>query len=287
MTIERSAIAGGNPVPALDEGWYLYGVVRRGESVNLPSNLGVSPEGARPVLLIPCGSLAAVASPVDISLMGPAAIKERLRDAVWLETMVRAHQQVVERLHNLCTVLPSKFGTVYSSHRALSLAMAMAEEKLLAALGRVDDCEEWGVRLFADLPMVQRVARQYPAVRHLLLQSQRAKPGAAYFLRRKLDDILGSATQQALDGLAEAGYDHFCQCAISGQIGKPQVPATGSSEIEVLHCSFLVRRSAKNFFLQNVQLWLDMHDGLRCEYSGPWAPYSFAALGPEDACENR
>ena len=46
-------------------------------------------------------------------------------------------------------------------------------------------------------------------------------------------------------------------------------------EIEILRAAFLVRRASADTFLAEVRSCVEGRDGVRCEYSGPWAPYSF------------
>jgi hypothetical protein len=47
-------------------------------------------------------------------------------------------------------------------------------------------------------------------------------------------------------------------------------------EIEILRAAFLVRRANADPFQAELRSCVEGHDGVHCEYSGPWAPYSFA-----------
>ena len=47
-------------------------------------------------------------------------------------------------------------------------------------------------------------------------------------------------------------------------------------EIEILRVAFLVRRANADTFLAELRSYVEGRDGVHCEYSGPWAPYSFA-----------
>ena len=46
--------------------------------------------------------------------------------------------------------------------------------------------------------------------------------------------------------------------------------------IEILRAAFLVRRAQAETFLTELRSYVQGRDGVHCEYSGPWAPYSFA-----------
>ncbi len=107
-----------------------------------------------------------------------------------------------------------------------------------------------------------------------------ARPGRAYFLQRKLADELVAVTEQALNDLAQAGYDRLARCAVAGQVSPPARSAgDANGEIEILRAAFLVRRPSLDTFLAEVRSFAESQKGLRCESSGPWPPYSFAPGG--------
>ena len=54
-------------------------------------------------------------------------------------------------------------------------------------------------------------------------------------------------------------------------------------EIEILRAAFLVRRANAATFQAELRSCVEGRDGVHCEYSGPWAPYSFAVPIEEDA----
>jgi hypothetical protein len=56
-----------------------------------------------------------------------------------------------------------------------------------------------------------------------------------------------------------------------------QSPA-GDGEVAILRADFLVRREAQDTFVAAVGTLVEARHELRCEYSGPWPPYSFAML---------
>ena len=46
---------------------------------------------------------------------------------------------------------------------------------------------------------------------------------------------------------------------------------------------FLVRRASADAFLAEIRSFAEGQEGVRCEDSGPWPPYSFAVLTEETA----
>ena len=123
----------------------------------------------------------------------------------------------------------------------------------------------------------QRVAAAHPTIRQLQQELATAHPGRAYFLQRELDEERAAATEQALRELAQAAYEHLARWAVAGRVTPParSTPAA-HGEIEILRAAFLVRRANADTFLTEVRSCVESSDGVHCEYSGPWAPYSFA-----------
>ncbi|MBI3977127.1 MAG: GvpL/GvpF family gas vesicle protein [Chloroflexi bacterium] len=235
--------------------------------------------GGGPVQVLVLGDLAAIVSAVPLVEFGAEAIRARLEDAAWLETMVRGHNRVVETIHRRQVVLPAKFGSVYASAADLAAALADVHDILLTQLRWLDGCDEWGVRLYADRETIQqRVVTENTAVRQLQHELASARPGRAYFLQRKLADLVAAETEQALSTLAQTAYDHADRIALAGQINpRSSAARRASQEVEILRAAFLIRRPDTAAFFEAIRHFAEDQAGLRCEYSGPWAPYSFAA----------
>ena len=189
---------------------------------------------------------------------------------------------MVAELHRQGTVLPVKFGCVYASTTELLEALDGRREAILVGLKRLDGCDEWGIRLYADRKYVAATAAlDQPAVRDLGDQMKKARPGAAFFLRRKLADALAAATEQSLSDIAQAGYDHLAALAVASRLSDRSGATIAGSDPEILRAAFLVWRSAEDAFIEGVQRFVAEREGVRCEYSGPWPPYSFVSLGEE------
>jgi hypothetical protein len=159
------------------------------------------------------------------------------------------------------------------------MALASSHDALLAQLDRLEGCDEWAVHIYADRASVQRrAAAQHPSIRQLRDDLGTARPGRAYFLKRKLATELATATNQGLDELAQAAYDQLRRSAVAGQISPSARSASDNdAEVELLRAAFLVPRSGTDAFIQAVDTFAAGQEGVRSQYSGPWPPYSFAA----------
>jgi hypothetical protein len=69
--------------------------------------------------------------------------------------------------------------------------------------------------------------------------------------------------------------------AVAGQVNPVGPVADAAGEVEILRAAFLVARDGAERFEAEVRSAADASEGLRCECSGPWPPYSFAAVDRE------
>src|SRR5918911_802155 len=277
--------------PATGErGWYLYGVTRSGV---LPTRrpergngdrgmadlaLDIGAEEGEPVQVLDCGALAAIVRCVLVADFSEEALRARHDDNAWFAEMAHRHNQVIAAIHQQQTVLPAKFGSVYARAADVQRAVAEAQEALLAQLECVEGCDEWAVHMYADHPTIkQRLAAEHPTVQRLQQELASAHPGRAYFLQRKLEEERAAAVEQVLRELPQAAYAHLVRWAVASRVTQPpRSTPNAQGEIEVLRAAFLVRRAHADTFLAELRSYVQGRDGVHCEYSGPWAPYSFA-----------
>ena len=255
-------------------GWYLYGIVLDPGSEALDT--GIS--GADAPRLIRHGELAVIAAPVPLAEYGAEALRPRLRDPVWLEAAVRRHHEVVERIHSARVILPAKFGSIYASVDDVLRALERGEKELRERLTALADCDEWSVHLYATPHQaLERTAARDGPLDWLEQEIAIASPGRAYFLRRKVDEARAQETERALTELAETAHERLAAHAAASEIAASERRSTppADEEIEVLRAAYLVQRSRSPAFLAELE---DVAAGIRDEWTGPWPPYSFAAL---------
>ena len=290
-----AAEAADNPA----EGWYLYGITRRsppaaaladaGAAEPLGTTRFVPPDDAlgdasgdargdaTPLQLLECCGLAAVVRPVLLADYSDDVLRKRLRSASDLETMVRSHNRVIDAFHAQRAILPARFGIVYANSRDILSALRSACDTLLPKLHSLDGCDEWGFHLYADRAIVrERVALRTPAIAQLRDEIAAARPGRAYFLDRQLRNETEGAIRDALATLAQTAFDRLEGSVVSARPGHVTRAAGRADEIEILRAAFLVARDRIDRFDEELSAIADAGEGLRCECSGPWAPYSFA-----------
>ena len=235
---------------------------------------------AEPVVALHCGDLAAVVRRVRRTDFSPETLRARLADPAMLEATVRHHHAVIAAIHEARVIVPVRFGCVYASAEELTAAVTSAGESLVDQLERYDGCDEWAIHLQADPQATrQRVLVEDADAQRLQQELASASPGRAYFLGRKLEEILAAATQRALHEAAQGAHDRLARSSVDGLVTPSSRSADqGASEVEILRAAFLVRRSERDAFLDEVRSVTRSPLGLDCRSSGPWPPYSFAKV---------
>jgi hypothetical protein len=298
--------------PATEErGWYLYGVTRSGVLPTRRPERGNGDRGmaelaldtgtdeGEPMQVLDCGALAAIARCVLLADFSEEALRARHDDNAWFAEMAHRHNQVIAAIHQQQAVLAAKFGSVYAHAEDVQRAVAEAQETLLAQLECAEGCDEWAVHTYADHPTIaQRLAAEHPTLRQLQQELASAHPSRSYFLQRKLDEERAAAVEHVLRELPQAAYEHLARWAAASwlEATRGRSPRGGASrvtqptrstpnaqgEIEVLRAAFLERRAQADTFLTELRSYAQGRDGVHCQYSGPWAPYSFAVPIKED-----
>jgi hypothetical protein len=165
------------------------------------------------------------------------------------EEMLWEHEQVVESLMSVATILPLRFGSSVNSAEALIAMLAERREEFLAALQRVRGAVEISVRAEVSVDPVESA----PA---------RPRTGTAYLLRRAEEERRErDAAEQVHRPLAA--------------LAKGCVPPAGTHDRRQFKAAYLVEESGVEAFGNRVgELNADL-EGVRVSSTGPWPPYSF------------
>lgn len=229
----------------------------------------------------PFRDLAAVVSPVEAGdFSGPAA-ERRFQDLSWVGPRARRHEEVIEQAMARSSVLPARFGTLFSSLKRLEEFLETHYETVSAFLDRVAGHEEWAVRGLLDrraaLGDLWRAAleRESPGLSDL-------SPGKRYFHERRVKSGL------------EAELDRFVHTACKELMGelrgcareslRRQILFRGSAPEEVItNWAFLVQKAEAAEFRARIDSAGSAlaRRGLTFRLSGPWPPYSFSPSLPE------
>jgi hypothetical protein len=266
-----------------DLGWYLYGVAAADEA---SASTSLAEGVAEAVELVAEGPLVGVASRVSLAEFDETTLPERLRDAVWLEQNIRAHEQVLERVLEDVSVVPCRFCTVYRNEAELRRFLAERRDVLQAALDRVHGMVEVGVKAFIDRDRfaVGR-AKHNDVIRQLESRVSAAEGGRGYMERRRLEQLVASELEGFRGEAAGRIHTRLVAVAKDGLPLALQPPElSGREEEMVFNGAYLVPAERGNFEAELASLAEDLRDqGVDLELTGPWPAYNFVPeeLGAE------
>lgn len=167
------------------------------------------------------------------------------------EEVLWEHEQVVEELMSLATILPLRFGSSVERADALIAMMAERREEFLEALDRVRGAVELSVR--AELPP-PRVEDPPP----------RARSGTEYLMQRAEHE---RREREAVE-LVHRPLAALAKCSI---------PPVGPHDPRQFKAAYLVEEAGVEAFGSRVSELNAGLEDVRVSCTGPWPPYSFVA----------
>ncbi len=249
---------------------YMYAITRPVGYAELPGLAGVA--GA-PVRTLDAGPLACLVSTVDLAEFGEQALLANLEDLAWLERTARQHDNVVRASARMTTTVPLRLATICIDDDAARQRLVELGERAAHVLDELDGRDEWGVKLFAVEP-----AEHVGANGGSDSASDRST-GVAYLQRRRqqLDHRSTRAEQAVRD--AEAVYQHLERQAVRAHRHRPQDQRlTGVAAPMLLNAAYLVDRDWAQEFRRAVDELAAERPPDSVVVTGPWPPYSFAAV---------
>ena len=242
---------------------YLYGISQRPEETGKPAkNVGkigsVGIDGIHTVRPLDCGEFICWVCEVDQSSFA-AAVERNMENLEWLALHGVRHQQVVAEVAEQATIVPARFGTVFSGEAALVGDVQGRKAALKKVFARVAGGDEWGVKVFAERQVAPVTVPEARSGKEYLQQK------AARLKKRP------ERNDQELQGLATALGKIATDSAPSGKV-------SGAQPNLLWQATFLVPRSKRKLWDQVLRDFVERWDGQRrIEVNGPWPPYSFVS----------
>ncbi len=234
--------------------FYVYGVAQQHEIAE-PPILAEGVDGWARVEAVACEGYLCWLSRVSREEF-VENLPRRMEDLQWLVTAGLRHQQVVAEIGKYMTLLPARFGTVFTSQESLAKYVGERRESLQQAFDHIADADEWGVKVFALQPVVTKATTK--------------------------DDGYMKRTAQALQSRHSHAVDTEVQEFVEtlSAVAEGASPAgTASADQPGLlwNGAFLIRRKDRKKFESVLRKYAaKWHERRRIDCSGPWPPYSFA-----------
>lgn len=286
----------GSELVQIDEerkGVYLY-CIFCGREYALQLVKGI--DNANTIFTIKHGGIEALASYVPLSEYNEESLEKNLQDVEWIAPRAQAHERIIESVMRFCAVVPIKFCTIFKDESKVSETLQQNFEKLKSLLDYLEGKEEWGVKVYFDgneidevdlgetssersvEPVNRPVGESGIELKEIEAKLSVASEGAAYFLKKKRNEMLKESAEKILHGVTERISEKLQSWAIESRrnklLGKQ---STGRNDDMVLSIALLLMKSD----VEKVKSRIDKlaaaytSKGFIFELSGPWPPYNF------------
>jgi Gas vesicle synthesis protein GvpL/GvpF len=215
--------------------------------------------GGEPVRVVTEAGLSAVVGSVDATIFGEQSLTGLLADPANIETIGRAHHDVVTCAASNGAVVPLRLATIYPDDVTIHALLAERHTELSFLLQSFQGTEEWGVKVHMELG----ADSAHGATRAGSFDDRGGLPVREP--RWQLAEACAEKINRALSGIAIATRRH-------------PAPYPQFDDVEgwtVLNGVYLLDTERAAEFGGIVQRLTAEHAGLRAEVTGPWPPYSF------------
>ena len=251
------------PTTSPAEHVYVYALIE-GTLPSLP-DVGM-PEGGAPRAVPFADNASLILSTVPSAIYSAAAIEPRLSDLDWVSSEGAAHHRVVDALASTpAVVVPFRLLSIFSSEAAAVATVRRMLPAIRRAFDRVRGREEW----------VLRIGKPDPARRERAETPASAASGTSFLAGKAAARREAAERTERVKADAAASYDALRKLAQEATT-RPVDP----SGTLLLDAAFLVAPAQVEPLRQALTVAADrlLHDGCAISLTGPWPPYSFAAV---------
>ena len=280
------------------KGVYVYCIFHGGEYA-FPLEKGI--DNANTIFSIRYGEIEALASYVPLNEYDEASLEKNLQDLKWIAPRAQAHERIIESVMRFCTVIPIKFCTIFRDEFKVSEILKQNFEKFKSLLDYLNDKQEWGIKVYVDGSKISEVdldassssstetfgkplGESIAELKELDEKVSVASEGAAYFLKKKRDDMVKENAEKILHGLTEKIYQKLQSWSVESRRNKLLGrQSTGRNDDMILNVALLLTRSDVEKAKSKIEKLAAGYTrkGFSFELSGPWPPYNFCTEGIE------
>jgi hypothetical protein len=256
---------------------YVYAIAAAGSG---PDTSGMRGIGDAPVRVVTSETtgLQALVSDVPLDQFGDDALKRNLNDLPWLSAAAIRHESTVEAAMAETTLVPLRMCTIFRDDDGVREMLVGEAPALAAAIARLRDAHEWGVKVIADADAFAAAV----AVDEAGAEDPATGEGAGYFAALRRDRATREDVARELDRRAREIHDAVAALATDVRLHPPSNRDLAGYEGEmVLNGAYLVPGERTDDLRALTRSLADRHraDGITVELTGPWPPYNFSMPG--------
>ena len=251
---------------------YVYAIARDAVTPH-----GEAVDGSDAFVAVSVDGLSAIATPVARDTFSQEAIDRRAGDLEWLGAIGYRHQAVVSQLMKSTAIVPLRAFTLFSGDAAVRDYLAQHRQPLLSLLERLDGKQEWTLRVEFDPETWNgALAQRVESLRAIEAQLATAGAGKAFLLRKKAEEEKKRASREA-----EQQVVGEIEQAVLAKLACETVAETRQQRGGAFPQLNVLLNRDEEAVLQELHTELTARyaaEGVSVALTGPWPPYSFAAM---------
>jgi hypothetical protein len=218
-------------------------------------------DGSDSIEAIPCQRLTCWVSRVPAAEF-TSDLQRNMENLEWLADVSVRHQSAVSAIGTRVTLVPARFGAVFFGQESLDRHIREQKSRITAALGRIENADEWGIKVFVRKP-------------HTVSALATAASGTDYLRKKAVTLAEQSASRVAQDEDVKRFAVELSKAA------RATAPTGRMSAVQAglqYQAAFLVSRDVREkekFDAVLKRFATKWGESREIEYSGPWPPYSF------------
>jgi hypothetical protein len=264
---------------------YVYALIPAKEKEKFQTIKDLGIDGRHEIILKEFGQIAAVACTLDTEQFSKERIEAFAHDPNWINAKATHHHEVISIIHSLCTVLPLKFCTIYSTEASLKKELIRKQEHIHRLFSRFKNREGWNVKVYCHYEkMTDYVKKNNPSFKEKKEEMQELSPGKRFLMSKKLDLQLKQLVDEEIERLLQKSHDDLV--LVSADYAQKKIwnkQVTGRTDEMVGNRVYLIDRRARakfDFYLLQFEKEYEKL-GFSFVCTGPWPPYDFLEVSHE------
>ncbi len=252
---------------------YLFCLSRSG---SLPALNAEGLHNGAPLFTSEVYDISAVVTEVPLDDFYGACAEKNLQDLSWVGPRALRHAEVIESVRSRSPVLPSRFGTLFSSMESLRKLVERNSETINRFLNTVSGKDEWSVKAMScKASLTEKLFSDKLAA--LSNEWEEMAPGLRYFKERQLRSAAEKEVGTWVKRVLTTAANEFARHSVDWRQREVLEAQRQGDKVGVANWAFLVDREAVEGFTMCTSQANVTHNpsGLFFELSGPWPPYSF------------
>ncbi|MEW6623879.1 MAG: GvpL/GvpF family gas vesicle protein [Bacillota bacterium] len=236
---------------------YLYGIIPLGEKTCFDMD-GI--DNNSEVYTITHKDISAVVSDVEAKIFDPT------------RENVLAHNMIISTIMEKFSIIPAKFGTVFTSSTDVEIFLEKIYSTSLNILDEINNKVEFGLKVFwTEESFAELIDTK--DVRELHNKTKTAQHKDNSYLKMELGMLVKDIADDKRAYYLKEIHEKIAKISFKNKLNE------NIGAKMVFNAAYLVKKQKVDEFQETVGKLIDQHkDTLEVKFTGPWPPYNFTAM---------